>query len=268
MTRSDLVEELAARFGQLTHRDAEYAVKTILDAMSDALVRGHRIEIRGFGSFSINRRPPRMGRNPRSGESVAIPEKRVPHFKPGKALREAVDQRTAELQSQTPRRTRSPPCGWMTSVARIPPSRGDLMKHLTWLLKWLLKAAIFFTLFAFALNNQQDATVHFFFGTEWRAPLVLVVLAGFAAGLALGVLGMVPRWWKHRVRPRAARARARQPRHSQIDPATSAPPWTLTSAGFCWACRWRSCWAGWPRGWTCASCASRTARPPRPISRA
>jgi integration host factor subunit beta len=97
MTRSDLVEELASRFSQLTHRDAEYAVKTILDAMGDALVRGHRIEIRGFGSFSINRRSPRMGRNPRSGESVAIPEKRVPHFKPGKALREAVDARTAEM---------------------------------------------------------------------------------------------------------------------------------------------------------------------------
>ena len=96
MTRSDLVEELATRFSQLTHRDAEYAVKTILDAVSDALVRGHRIEIRGFGSFSVSRRPPRMGRNPRSGESVAIPEKRV-HFKPGKALREAVDARTEEL---------------------------------------------------------------------------------------------------------------------------------------------------------------------------
>lgn len=97
MTRSDLVEELASMFGQLTHRDAEYAVKTILDAVSHALVRGHRIEIRGFGSFSVNRRPPRMGRNPRSGESVAIPEKRVPHFKPGKALREAVDARTEAL---------------------------------------------------------------------------------------------------------------------------------------------------------------------------
>lgn len=97
MTKSDLVEQLAARFGQLTHRDAEYAVKTILDALSKALVRGHRVEIRGFGSFSVNRRPPRIGRNPRSGESVAIPEKRVPHFKPGKALREAVDARTEEL---------------------------------------------------------------------------------------------------------------------------------------------------------------------------
>jgi integration host factor subunit beta len=83
MTRSDLVDALAARFSQLTHRDAEFAVKAILDAMNDALVRGHRIEIRGFGSFSINRRPPRMGRNPRSGESVAIPEKRVPPLQAG-----------------------------------------------------------------------------------------------------------------------------------------------------------------------------------------
>ena len=93
MTRSDLVDQLADQFGQLTHRDTEFAVKTILDAMADALSRGHRIEIRGFGSFSINRRPPRVGRNPRSGEKVIIPEKLVPHFKPGKALREAVDQR-------------------------------------------------------------------------------------------------------------------------------------------------------------------------------
>jgi putative membrane protein len=69
---------------------------------------------------------------------------------------------------------------------------------------WLLKAAIFFTLFAFALNNQQDATVHFFFGTQWRAPLVLVVLAAFALGLAIGALGMVPRWWQHRVAARRA----------------------------------------------------------------
>jgi integration host factor subunit beta len=91
MTRSDLVTRLAERFSQLTQRDTEFAVKTILDAMSDALARGHRIEIRGFGSFSINRRPPRNGRNPRSGEQVLIPEKLVPHFKPGKALREAVD---------------------------------------------------------------------------------------------------------------------------------------------------------------------------------
>lgn len=97
MTRSDLVAQLAERFSQLTHRDTEFAVKTILDAMSDALARGHRIEIRGFGSFSINRRPPRVGRNPRSGEQVVIPEKLVPHFKPGKALRESVDAQVPVL---------------------------------------------------------------------------------------------------------------------------------------------------------------------------
>lgn len=72
------------------------------------------------------------------------------------------------------------------------------MNKLVWLLKWILKAAIFFTLFAFALNNQQDTTVYFFFGTQWRAPQVLVVLIVFTLGVAVGVLGMVPRWWKHR----------------------------------------------------------------------
>jgi putative membrane protein len=65
-------------------------------------------------------------------------------------------------------------------------------------LLWLLKAAIFFTLFAFALNNQHEATVYFFFGTSWRAPLVLVVLAAFAGGVVVGALGMLPGWWKHR----------------------------------------------------------------------
>ena len=91
MTRSDLVEALAARFAQLGQRDAELAVKAILEAMADALIQGQRIEVRGFGSFSVNHRPARIGCNPRSGESVAIPDKRVPHFKPGKALREQVD---------------------------------------------------------------------------------------------------------------------------------------------------------------------------------
>jgi uncharacterized integral membrane protein len=67
-----------------------------------------------------------------------------------------------------------------------------------WLLQFILKAAIFFTLFAFALNNQHDAVVHFFFGTTWRAPLVLVLLAVFVMGVAIGVIGMVPRWLKHR----------------------------------------------------------------------
>ncbi len=72
------------------------------------------------------------------------------------------------------------------------------MKNLMWLLQFTLKAAIFFTLFAFALNNQHDAVVHFFFGTTWQAPLVLVVLSAFVVGVTVGVLGMVPRWWRHR----------------------------------------------------------------------
>jgi uncharacterized integral membrane protein len=72
------------------------------------------------------------------------------------------------------------------------------MHKVWWLIKWVLKAAIFFTLFAFALNNQQDTTVHFFFGNHWQAPQVLVVLTAFAVGVAVGVLGMVPWWWKQR----------------------------------------------------------------------
>ena len=77
------------------------------------------------------------------------------------------------------------------------------MRNLIWLLKWILRAAIFFTLFAFALNNREpDVTVNFFFGTYWRAPLVLVVLAAFALGLAVGVFGMLPHWWKRRNTPR------------------------------------------------------------------
>jgi integration host factor subunit beta len=94
-----LVVQLAERFGPLTHRDTEFAVKTILDAMAAALAKGHRIEIRGFGSFSINRRPPRVGRNTPSGEQVVFSEKLVPHFKPGKALREAVDGRVGALRA-------------------------------------------------------------------------------------------------------------------------------------------------------------------------
>lgn len=76
---------------------------------------------------------------------------------------------------------------------------------------WLLKAAIFFTLFAFALNNQHVATVHFFFGRQWSGPLVLVVLAAFAAGLTVGALGMVPRWLKQRAAARRTQAAATTP---------------------------------------------------------
>ncbi|MDD5181135.1 MAG: integration host factor subunit beta [Gallionellaceae bacterium] len=91
MTRSDLIDKLAERYPQLLSKDAELAVKVILDAMAGTLTRGGRIEIRGFGSFSLNYRPPRTGRNPKSGDKVQVPAKHVPHFKAGKELRERVD---------------------------------------------------------------------------------------------------------------------------------------------------------------------------------
>jgi len=84
MTKSKLINLLAAKFSQLVHKDAELSVKSILDVMSNSLKENKRIEIRGFGSFSLNYRPPRIGRNPKTGEKVNVPEKNVPHFKAGK----------------------------------------------------------------------------------------------------------------------------------------------------------------------------------------
>ena len=91
MTKSELISRLAQRFPVLTHKDVEVAANTILDAMTDQLAQGERIEVRGFGSFSINVRPPRRGRNPKTGEQVMVPEKHVPHFKAGKEMREVVN---------------------------------------------------------------------------------------------------------------------------------------------------------------------------------
>lgn len=90
MNRSDLIERLANRYPQLQFKDAELGVKVILDAMSNTLAKGDRIEIRGFGSFALNYRPPRTGRNPKTGEPVKVPAKYMPHFKVGKELRERV----------------------------------------------------------------------------------------------------------------------------------------------------------------------------------
>ena len=91
MTKSELIARLAGHYPQLVAKDAEAAVKAILDAMTMNLVKGQRIEIRGFGSFGINYRPPRTGHNPKSGQKVQVPEKLVPHFKAGRDLRERVD---------------------------------------------------------------------------------------------------------------------------------------------------------------------------------
>ena len=91
MTKSELIEALALRQKHLAPNDVELAVKSVLEQMSYSLSVGDRIEIRGFGSFSLHYRPPRMGRNPKTGDAVALPGKHVPHFKPGKELRERVN---------------------------------------------------------------------------------------------------------------------------------------------------------------------------------
>lgn len=90
MTKSELIEILSQRQPHLKGDDVDLAVKALLDMMAASLAQGQRIEIRGFGSFSLHYRPPRMGRNPKTGESVALQGKHVPHFKPGKELRERV----------------------------------------------------------------------------------------------------------------------------------------------------------------------------------
>lgn len=92
VTKSELIEVIAKQQNHLAYRDVELAVKCMLEQMSQALASGDRIEIRGFGSFSLHFRPPRMGRNPKTGDSVALSGKYVPHFKPGKELRERVNE--------------------------------------------------------------------------------------------------------------------------------------------------------------------------------
>lgn len=91
MTKSELIERLVQRQAHMSHRDVELAVKLLLDDVIAELAAGGRVEIRGFGSFSVHHRPARRGRNPKTGEAVDIPRKYVPHFKPGKELRQRVN---------------------------------------------------------------------------------------------------------------------------------------------------------------------------------
>lgn len=117
MTKSELIELLAKRQAQLAYKDVELAVKTILEHMAQTLSSGERIEIRGFGSFSLHYRPPRVGRNPKSGEPVSLPAKYVPHFKPGKQLRERVDR----SHRSNPDSTGSHDVAGGSSVSAAPP---------------------------------------------------------------------------------------------------------------------------------------------------
>jgi len=98
MTKSELIEILSQKQSQLAYKDVELAVKTMLDHMGTTLANGERIEIRGFGSFSLHYRPPRTGRNPKTGDSVDLAAKYVPHFKPGKELRERVNESMGQVE--------------------------------------------------------------------------------------------------------------------------------------------------------------------------
>jgi integration host factor subunit beta len=96
VTKSELIENLAKKFPTLSAGDSQLAVGLLFDAMAKTLSDGSRVEVRGFGSFTLNFRPERVGRNPKSGEVVMVPEKYVPHFRPGKELRQRVDMRVAD----------------------------------------------------------------------------------------------------------------------------------------------------------------------------
>ena len=93
MTKSELIESIAQKQTQLAQKDIDLAVKTLLEHMAQSLADGERIEIRGFGSFSLHYRPPRVGRNPKTGDAVSLPAKYVPHFKPGKGKNQQEGER-------------------------------------------------------------------------------------------------------------------------------------------------------------------------------
>lgn len=99
MTRSELIQRIAEGFPQLTQKDAQVAVDHLVAAVTEALADERRVEIRGFGSFCVHRRPARLGRNPKTGKPVSVPPKRAPHFKPGKALLESLNIQNRRAQS-------------------------------------------------------------------------------------------------------------------------------------------------------------------------
>jgi integration host factor subunit beta len=102
VTKSELINLLAEKYSHIAFKDVESAVKGMIDHMTIALSSGERIEIRGFGSFSLHYRPPRVGRNPKTGDAVELTSKFVPHFKPGKELRDKVNQSREEFDLSAP----------------------------------------------------------------------------------------------------------------------------------------------------------------------
>jgi integration host factor subunit beta len=125
MTKSELIETIARKQKHLPAKDVELAVKHLLDLMSDSLSKGERIEIRGFGSFSLHFRPPRIGRNPKTGEAVALSGKYVPHFKPGKDLRERVN----EYFLQSNKLSRYMPAGYGLCAGHVESLNAEKDRH-------------------------------------------------------------------------------------------------------------------------------------------
>ena len=131
MTKLELIEVIAREQSHLAHKDVELAVKCMIEQMSQALATGNRIEIRGFGSFSLHYRPPRIGRNPKTGEAVQLTGKHVPHFKPGKELRERVKTRTTSRH-----RKRHPEASGKTYEKASPRLRGEARRGALYPLPW------------------------------------------------------------------------------------------------------------------------------------
>lgn len=125
MTKSELIERIAQKQTQLAYRDVELAVKTVLEHMAERLANGDRIEIRGFGSFSLHYRPGRIGRNPKTGTPVSLPAKYVPHFKPGKELRERVDEAYAHQRVGMRGASPASSAGIVNNAAAADPAAAD-----------------------------------------------------------------------------------------------------------------------------------------------
>jgi integration host factor subunit beta len=203
MTKSDLIAELARRFPQLVAKDADMSVKMILDAMAEALARGDRIEIRGFGSFALNYRPPRVGRNPKSGDKVEVPKNGC------RISRQARNCGSASTVRWSRSDARLSVAYWR-AVTRVA-ARFSVRRVIVRALLWASRIVLFLFLFAFAVKNTEPVGVRFLLNTVWHAPLVIVLLAFFVAGAALAVLSLIGRvFGLRREVARLKRQRARQ----------------------------------------------------------
>lgn len=177
MTKSELIERIVTHQGLLSSKDVELAIKTMLEQMSQCLATGDRIEIRGFGSFSLHYRAPRVGRNPKTGQSVSLDGKFVPHFKPGKELRDRVNEEEEE--------------GLIFAIFQ-----GALMRNLKRILLGVFILLLILVILAFVLENQQSVSLLFLGLSGPQLPISLIVVLALLVGMLIGpVLGWF--WGAH-----------------------------------------------------------------------